>query len=376
VFSTVEELNEFNWPSLTDNFVIKPTNGNAGKGIVAFRKYVPEKDKWQDTLGRLWTETELKLHCQDILEGRYSTYGREPRVIIEERVPIHSKFLRYVYHGTPDVRVIVYNSVPVMAMLRLPTRESEGRANLSQGAIGVGIDMATGITTFATQHKDENLTFLPGTKRKLNGLAIPHWQAMLKTAVEAAAVAGLEFAGIDLFMHEEKGPQVVELNANPGLSIQSCNRAGLKRRLERVTKLNVLSADHGVRIAQALFAENFADKVKAQDGLVVVTPFEEVSLYRKKKIVMTTPVLINTGRRTSRIAAEVAEELLSGDYDDALWFENVSEEGKLPVVEVKFKLKDQVKKTTMMVSKKLNGKKYRVELGRDDLGNFLVGAKG
>jgi len=38
-----------------------------------------------------------------------------------------------------------------MAMLRLPTKESGGKANLQQGAIGLGIDMASGVTTSAVQ---------------------------------------------------------------------------------------------------------------------------------------------------------------------------------------------------------------------------------
>ncbi|HBZ98517.1 MAG TPA: alpha-L-glutamate ligase-like protein, partial [Pseudomonas sp.] len=39
----------------------------------------------------------------------------------------------------PDIRIIVLMGYPIMAMLRLPTRQSGGKANLHQGAIGVGV---------------------------------------------------------------------------------------------------------------------------------------------------------------------------------------------------------------------------------------------
>jgi alpha-L-glutamate ligase-like protein len=374
ILATNEDVNDFEWPQLVKNFVIKPTNGNAGKGVVAFRTIQPDGKHWLDTLGKTWTLDDIKLHCFDILEGQYSTYGSQHNIIIEERVPIHTSLLKYAFKGTPDIRVIVFNHVPVMAMLRLPTPESEGRANVAQGALGVGIDMATGITTYAVAHKQNLIKYLPGSKAKLNGIKIPFWTQTLKIAVEAAEAANLAFAGIDLFVHDEKGPLVVELNANPGLSIQNANQAGLRRRLERVEDLNVRDAEHGVKISQALFAERFADKIKAKEGLTIVSPREEIIVFDDQKKPVAASALINTGRARSAIASDLASELGLIDLDDLLWFQPEQEEGKVPVVEVGFKLKDQKIKTAMLVSKKLNNKKYKLEIGRQDLANFLVGS--
>lgn len=371
IFAINEDVTEFDWRSLTENFVIKPTNGHAGKGIVAFRRKLPDQDIWEDTLGNQWSLEDLKLHCFDILEGQYSTHGLRHNVIVEERIPIHPKLLKYSYKGTPDIRVIVFNSVPVMALLRLPTKESEGRANQSQGAIGVGIDMATGITTNATAHKNQLIKYLPGTKKKLNGIKIPMWNAVLKTAVEASLAAGLTYSGIDLFIHKEKGPMVVELNAFPGLSIQVANKAGLRRRLERVEDLQVLNADHGVRIGQALFAEIFADKIKATDGLAIIHPKETVTVI-EGKIKEKTLALVNTGRFRSAISSYLAKEMGLIDLDDLLWFQNERDEGNVPVVEVKFKMKEKTIKTAMIVSKKLNKSRHKLEIGRKDLHGFLV----
>lgn len=372
VLATSEDVQDFPWESMKDNFVIKPTNGNAGKGVVPFRKKHPDKTRWTTVIGDSWSLDDIKLHCYDILEGQYSTYGRDHSVIIEERVPIHPTLRKYTYKGTPDIRVVVFNHVPVMALLRLPTKESEGRANQSQGAIGVGIDMATGITTHAAANFDHMITYMPGTKWKLHGIKIPFWKGLLKTAVEAADAAQLAYAGIDLFVHEDKGPMVVELNANPGLSIQIANQAGLRRRLERVEDLSVQNAEHGVRIAQALFAESFADKIIAKEGLTIVSPKENVLVYSDAKKEEELPAIINTGRFRSAIASETAGKLGLIDLDDLLWFQEEQREGNVPVVEITFKLKDRKITTAMIVSKKLNKSNHKVEIGRNDLAGFMV----
>lgn len=373
ILTTYEDVNQFEWEHLEKNFVIKPTNGNAGKGVVIFKTQQSDKQHWVDTLGKVWSLDEIKFHCFDILEGQYSTYGVNHHVIVEERVPIHGTFYKYTTKGTPDVRVIVFNHVPIMSYIRIPTEESGGRANLDQGAIGVGIDMATGVTTHAIIGKGTPIQYLPGTKKKLSGFRIPHWKDVLTIAVKTADAAGLMYCAIDLFIHEEQGPMVVELNANPGLSIQIANRAGLRRRLERVQDLNVLNPDHGVRIGQALFAEKFSDKIKAEDGLTIIKPFEEVLVYGDQQIKEETMALVNTGRFRSCISSDLAKKLGLIDLDDFLWYQPEKEEGRAPVVQVSFRLKGRKQSTSMVVSKSLNRSKYQLEIGRNDLSGFLVG---
>ena len=372
VLGTQEDVEEFDWQKLDKDFVIKPTNGHAGKGVIAFRHQQADKQHWTDVVGKTWSLDDIKLHSADILAGQYSTHGSNHNIIVEERIPIHRKLLKYTYKGTPDVRVIVFNSVPIMAMLRLPTEESEGRANVSQGAIAVGVDIATGITTHAVAHKNQAIQFLPNTKLKLNGLQIPFWQSVLKTAVEAARAAELIFTGVDLFLHEEKGPMVVELNAYPGLSIQMANRAGLKRRIERVQDLNVLNADHGVKIGQALFAEHFALKIEAKGEVPILETEEHITVYGNGKQKIETKALINTGRFRTAIASSLARELNLVEVDDLLWFQQVSGEGKRPVIELKFRLKGKTVATSAIVSRTLDNQTQKVEVGRKDLSGFFI----
>jgi hypothetical protein len=45
------------------------------------------------------------------------------------------------------------------------------------------------------------------------------------------------------------------------------------------------------------------------------------------------------------------------------------------VVEVKIKIKNRTIKTAMIVSKKLNRSKHKIEIGKKDLAGFLVGVE-
>ncbi len=372
ILTHLDEVSELDFNLIPAPFVIKPVSGSAGKGILIIKKRL-RNGLFLDHEKTRYTEENLKLHLTNILTGEYNTWGSNYQAIIEEFIPSHPDLKKLAYGGTPDIRVIVFNSVPVMAMARIPTKESKGKANLELGAIGLGIDMATGTTTHATFGKKKIITHFPQYKRKkVSGIRIPFWKKTLLTAVKAANAAGYVFMGADLFIHPEKGPMVVELNGFPGLSIQIVNRAGLKRRLERVEDLYVRDAEHGVKIAQALFAERLPDHFKAEEGLIIIPNFLTVEVRDDQKEKHPVKAMANTGRFRSAISRELATKLGLADYDDLLWQQKTLE-GKVPVVEVDFYLKGRLIKSAMVLSKKLDRKRHKIEIGRQDLKGFLIG---
>lgn len=375
IFTSNKSLDAINWATIPTPFVIKPVSGSAGKGVWIIKSKVPNKLEWLNQDGELFTETDLNLHVSNILDGEFSTWGSEHQALVEEMIVAHPSLAKYAYRGTPDLRVIVFNSVPVMAMMRIPTPESEGKANLDKGAIGLGIDMATGVTTYGVRGKSEFISHFPNTKKKVNGILIPLWTQALEIAVKAANAAGFMFMGADMFIHPEKGPMIVELNGFPGLSIQLANRTGLKRRLDRVEGLEIRNPQHGVKISQALFAESFADKIKVEEGLQIISTDPTIGIQDERKKIHFFPGIANTGRFRSVISESVAEDLGLLDLDDLLWRQQEGLEGKLPVVEVTFKLKNRFVTTSMLVSKKLNRSRHKVELGKKDLDGFLVGSE-
>jgi len=165
---------------------------------------------------------------------------------------------------------------------------------------------------------------------------------------------------------------VVELNARPGLTIQIANGVGLRRRLERVRGLNVLSPEHGVKIAQALFASDLSTKLKTAGEQVVIGPSEKIKVLDHDKKGHTYTALINTGRLRSAVAEQVVRDLELTDLENLLWYQQEKKEGLAPVVELTFTLKDEKIKTAMVVSKRLNKANHQVELGRKDLQAFLI----
>ena len=120
-----------------------------------------------------------------------------------------------------------------MAMVRLPTRASDGKANLHRGAIGAGIDIRTGLTMTAV-HNSRIVTNHPDTGNPVTGITVPFWDKMLHMASLASNITNLHYIGADFVLDQARGPVLLELNARPGLAIQMANRCGLKGRLDQI----------------------------------------------------------------------------------------------------------------------------------------------
>lgn len=372
-FSHPKHLLDFDWNRLPDAFALKPNKGLGGEGIIVVKKRTKDSDGWITTQREKVTVDDLELHILDILEGAFSVRNVPDIAFIEEYVGRHKAFRKYAYRGTPDIRVIVFNKVPVMAMLRLPTKESGGRANLFQGAIAVGIDIATGITTKAIWHQKQ-IRYKPGTQRKLHGIKMPSWTKILEIAVQCQEAAGLGYLGADIVLHPEKGPMILEINAQPGLKIQLANNAGLRKRLERVEDLRVKDAEHGVKIAKALFASSFADRVRAEEGIKTVDVFEEVKIKGKDGKKLTVPAKIDTGAWRTSIDKTLAEDLGLLEEKNVLWEKAVRSSigrEKRPVINITFWLKGKKIKTTAGVADRSRLRKPLI-IGRGDLVGFLV----
>lgn len=376
-FKTPGDCLGFKWEELPESFALKPSRGMGGEGIIVVKKKLENKESseivWLTTQKIKVTVEDLKLHTLDILEGAYSMGNVPDTAFIQEYVGRHSKFRKLAYRGTPDIRIIVFNKIPVMAMLRLPTKESGGRANLHQGAIGVGIDIATGITTKAIWHGSEVLN-KPGSNRKLRGIKIPFWNTILTTAVEGQIASELGYAGVDIVLHPEKGPMIIELNAQPGLQIQLANMEGLKKRLERVDEMEVRDAEHGVKIAKAIFASTFSDRVRAEEGIKTIKAVEEVKILDTEGKKHSSLAKIDTGAWSSAIDSKFAKSLGLLKKNKVLWYRkkisSLGEEER-PVIPATFYLSGRKISTHVTVSDR-KFLRYQLLIGRVDIQGFLV----
>ncbi len=210
-------------------FVLKPARGAMGNGILV----LDIRDGKMMRGSRVISADDFIYHAAGIISGLYSLAGHADAAMVEEKLVTHPAIAPLAVDGVPDLRVIVYRGIPVMAMMRLPTRSSGGRANLHQGALGVGIDLDLGVTTHA-MFRGDAITKHPDNQREIIGFPIPSYDQVLTTAVSAAGRTGLGYVGADVVIDANLGPAILELNARPGLAIQLANRAGLGPRLDAV----------------------------------------------------------------------------------------------------------------------------------------------
>ncbi|HLN18625.1 MAG TPA: sugar-transfer associated ATP-grasp domain-containing protein [Patescibacteria group bacterium] len=305
-----EELENFDWQSLPGSFALKPNRGFGGEGIiVVYGKKKNRDDAWIKADGNIVTISDLKTHIVNILDGSYSLAGTPDIAFFEERLKLLKLFKPYTYKGIPDIRIIVFNKVPVMAMMRIPTKDSQGKANLQQGAIGVGIDLASGITTSAVLGKNRIIDYVPGTRLLLSGIKIPHWKEILEMAVKAQEISGLGFLGSDIAIDKERGPIIVELNARPGLSIQIANLAGLKGRLQRVSDIKIKTAKRGITLGMNLFGGEVEEEVEEISGKKVIGTVEKVKVIGKNEKEAEVEARIDTGAGISAIDKNLAKDL-------------------------------------------------------------------
>lgn len=226
-----------------ESFVIKPARGSGGDGIVVITgRSQRKRSSYRMANGLLISKAELMHHTSNIVSGQYSLSGNPDSALIEYCVKFDPLFSEVSYQGVPDIRVIVYRGFPIMAMVRLPTRSSDGKANLHQGAVGAGIDISSGETLTGVLG-DDVVEDHPDTGALIAGLYIPNWDFILQSAARGQEVTGLGYLGVDIVIDRERGPLILEMNARPGLNIQIANCAGLSSRINRIDEIFDPKAD-------------------------------------------------------------------------------------------------------------------------------------
>ena len=238
-----------------ESFVIKPAQGSGGDGILVITgRSKRKRNLFRLSSGVLISEGEIAHHISNIVSGQYSLSGNSDKALIEYCVRFDPTFAEVSYRGVPDIRVIVYKGYPAMAMVRLPTRASDGKANLHQGAVGAGVDMGLGETLNGVLD-DEVIDEHPDTGALIAGLQIPRWDFILETAARGYEVTELGYLGVDMVIDKDLGPMILEMNARPGLNIQIANCSGLATRIARIDEIfdSAATTDERARLARLEF---------------------------------------------------------------------------------------------------------------------------
>lgn len=232
------ELAGFDFNALPDAFAVKPNRGRRGEGVILVDGRVAgnEGGGWRQLNGEVLTPAALIQHVRRIMAGELSLEGsHSDAALFEPLIRTHPDFARLVPYGLADIRIICLRDIPLMAMTRLPTVESRGRANLHQGAVGAAIDFRDGTIFRAVLGQDE-VDHHPSTGEHLIGHPIPLWADVVEAARRCSGALDLGYVGVDLVIDATRGVQVLECNAFPGLEIQNVNGAGLGGRVERAQR--------------------------------------------------------------------------------------------------------------------------------------------
>ncbi len=217
-----------------EQFVVKPARGSGGKGILVIDQRKGEL--FCKPSGQTLSLRNIRHDISNVLSGVYSLGGKPDSAFIESLVLCTPDLQHYSYEGLPDIRVIIFQGFPVMAMLRCPTHASDGKANLHQGAVGIGLDISTGSALNAVQ-LNRVIDHHPDTGVDLSDLVIPDWPTLLRLAASCHELTGLGYLGCDIVIDKNRGPLLLEINARPGLSIQTACGLGLKTRLNLIEQL-------------------------------------------------------------------------------------------------------------------------------------------
>jgi len=208
-----------------DSFVIKPARSYGGQGVMVVER--TENGAWRTPGGRTVTAEDIRFHMASIVSGMYAMDHVSDCALIEAKVD-EARIFRAIHRaeGVSDIRIIVLEGTPLMAMLRMPCAASNGRANLHAGGIGIGIDLISGITLAGIENGQIRESH-PDTGVELRGHAVPYWQEIISLAKRLNDAFKLGYLGGDFVIDERRGPLVLEVNARPGLEIQLANEAGL-----------------------------------------------------------------------------------------------------------------------------------------------------
>lgn len=283
------QLRSFDFSTLPEECVLKPNYGFGGEGILILKG---RKNGMFLEQGKVpIPDSRLREHIEDILDGKFSVNGKMDTAFFEKILVSHEGFAPFRPAGLPDVRIVVFNLVPVMAMLRVPTAQSRGKANVHMGGLGIGIDIAKGVTTHAFQYSSL-LTELPHHGGNPAGIPIPFWQEMLLISSRIQYMTNIGYLAVDLTLDRDQGPVLLEVNARAGLMVQVANLAPLRSRLERVEGLSVSSPEKGVRIAQDLFGEKVEKSAEVQTNRPRLGVRENIFVH-SKGMNMEVPSIIN-----------------------------------------------------------------------------------
>ena len=299
IISNRKELYEFDFAYLPKkNFVVKPNQWSKGQWVYIV-KYIEEehpeeiidpdasraREKSKKSYQKRWdkfkkiffqkfndhqhhgkyqigdellTDQEFRRRLLDILDGKYSMTLGWDKIIIEEKLIAGELFKDFCEYGLADIRVIVFNLVPVATMIRVPTKSSGGKANLAQWGLGFGIEVGSGkITSLLWKNKIYKIKF-PKKFAHFQNKKLPYRNDILFLSSKVQYFVNLWYLALDRVITNE-WPKLLEINARAWLEVQKVSDTKLKNILDKIADLKIIDPEKWVEIAKSLFTPEKSD---------------------------------------------------------------------------------------------------------------------
>jgi len=269
----------------SQDFVIKPNRWSKGKWIYVVKylwninnikedqpknsfekvkfKFHKIVDKFQNMPNfpykyKIWenviSDNELRRYILDDLDWKNSMTNGNDKVIVEEKLVPGDTFKEFCKFWLADMRIIVFNLVPVWAMVRIPTEKSGGKANLAAGGIWAWIDIWTWIIkSVYVNHKSYTNKF-PAEYKHLKWIKIPYWDDILLWSSKIQYFVNLWYLALDWVITDD-GPKLLEINARAGLELQNITWVKLAKVLDKISDLKIKYPEKWVEIAKTLFSQ-------------------------------------------------------------------------------------------------------------------------
>lgn len=275
VIRKIEDLENVDFDSIETPFVIKPNSWYGWKWILI----IDEKDHdWNfiTNYNQIYSKISLIHHIKDILDGFYSLSWSRDKVIFEKKIVLDSSIELLWKYWLPDIRIVVFNMVPIMAMLRVPTANSKWKANLHAWACWVWIDIWTWKLTYITQFR-KIIKSVPWIW-DIRNIEIPGWDEVLKLSLKVAHATNIKYLGCDIVLDDKIWPVLLEVNVRPWLEVQIANLYPLWDRLKRIQNIKVNSVEKWVRLWKDLFGWDIEDKIRNISGKKVLWNKEYIEI--------------------------------------------------------------------------------------------------
>ncbi len=283
LIKSMDELRDFDFGDLHHTeFVIKPNRGSKGRGIFLVKMTTNKQQEpsthtssylskrlWLDKYrqpqqyesyrysinGVVYTDSEFKRLISQVFYGLFSLNSRPDHILVEQLISPGEWFELFCEYGLADIRVICFNLVPVIAMIRVPTAQSGGKANLAQGWIGLWVDIIEGkIKSMMYQDTLYEWWAFLDQFDSFDAKRLSFWNDILMYSSQIQYFINIGYLWLDRVI-TDTGPKLLEVNARSGMEIQKISQIPLKKVLDKIDDLSVQTPEKGLEISRSLFSQ-------------------------------------------------------------------------------------------------------------------------